>query len=80
MITFDETNHVFHLKNDRFSYCFSIERGKYLLHQYFGRPLRAFRGSAERPALGLYGSSPQLLRQAEALRCCSRCFRMRPAV
>ena len=51
MITFDETNHVFHLKNDRFSYCFSVERGKYLLHQYFGRPLRVFRGSAERPAI-----------------------------
>ncbi|MCI6086843.1 MAG: alpha-galactosidase [Selenomonas sp.] len=58
MITFDETNHVFHLKNDRFSYCFSVERGKYLLHQYFGRPLRAFRGSAERPAIDR-GFSPQ---------------------
>ena len=51
MITFDEKNQVFHLKNDRYSYSFQIERGKYLLHRYFGRPLHEFRGSAERPAL-----------------------------
>ena len=51
MITFNKATQVFHLKNDRYSYVIQIERGKYLLHQYFGRPLHEFRGSAQRPAL-----------------------------
>ena len=51
MISFDEQQQVFHLKNDRFSYVFSVARGRYLLHRYWGRPLRAFHGSAELPAL-----------------------------
>ena len=51
MISFDEQQQVFHLKNNRFSYVFSVARGRYLLHRYWGRPLRAFRGSAELPAL-----------------------------
>ena len=58
MITFDKATQVFHLKNDRYSYCIQIERGKYLLHQYFGRPLHEFRGSALRPALDR-ANSPQ---------------------
>lgn len=51
MISFDEQQQVFHLKNNHFSYVFSVARGRYLLHRYWGRPLRAFRGSAELPAL-----------------------------
>ena len=51
MISFDEQTQVFHLRNDRFSYVFEVARGRYLLHRYWGRPLRAFRGSAELPAL-----------------------------
>ena len=58
MITFDKATQVFHLKNDRYSYCIQIERGKYLLHRYFGRPLHEFRGSALRPALDR-ANSPQ---------------------
>ena len=58
MITFDKATQVFHLKNDRYSYVIQIERGKYLLHQYFGRPLHEFRGSALRPALDR-ANSPQ---------------------
>lgn len=51
MITFDKETQIFHLKNARFSYVIELSRGKYLLHRYFGRPLRAFRGSAELPAV-----------------------------
>lgn len=44
MISFE--NERFHLRNDFFSYVIEIARGKYLLHRYWGRPLKEFRDSA----------------------------------
>ncbi len=43
MITFDKETGIFHLKNDHYSYVLQIAKGKYLLHRYWGKPLRAFR-------------------------------------
>ena len=70
MISFDEQTQVFHLRNDRFSYVFEVARGRYLLHRYWGRPLRAFRGSAELPALDR-AFSPQPVRRT-TMRCVAR--------
>ena len=44
MIKFE--NQRFHLRNKFFSYVIEISRGKYLLHRYWGRPLKEFRDSA----------------------------------
>lgn len=44
MISFE--NQRFHLRNKFFSYVLEISRGKYLLHRYWGRPLKEFRDSA----------------------------------
>ena len=44
MIKFE--NERFHLSNNYFSYVMEISRGKYLLHRYWGRPLKEFRDSA----------------------------------
>lgn len=46
MITFDEQNQRFHLKNKFISYVIEIARGKYLFHRYFGKALKEFRDSA----------------------------------
>ena len=45
MITFDEKTGIFHLKNAYTSYVLQLVRNKYLLHRYWGRPLREFRDS-----------------------------------
>ena len=44
MISFE--NQRFHLRNKFFSYVIEISREKYLLHRYWGRPLKDFRNSA----------------------------------
>ena len=45
MILFDEKTGIFHLRNAYQSYVFQLVRGRYLLHRYWGRPLREFRDS-----------------------------------
>lgn len=40
LIRVDEQNHTFTLDNGRISYSFSVERGRYLAHRYFGRSVR----------------------------------------
>ncbi len=37
LITFDEKNKVFHLRNEQISYLLSIEDGGTLCHLYFGK-------------------------------------------
>ena len=43
MIKFE--NNLFHLSNKFFSYVVEVSRGKYLLHRYWGKPLKEFRDS-----------------------------------
>ena len=57
MIKFE--NERFHLNNNYFSYVMEISRGKYLLHRYWGRPLKEFRDSAPLQKIDR-GFSPQL--------------------
>ena len=40
LIIFDEQKKVFHLKNNFYSYVIQIVMDKYLLHRYWGKPLR----------------------------------------
>lgn len=51
MITFEEQSGIFHLRNDKMSYVMQVVRGKYLLHRYWGAPLRKFRDSRAFQAL-----------------------------
>ncbi|MBQ1462307.1 MAG: alpha-galactosidase, partial [Selenomonas sp.] len=46
MIDFDKATGVFHLHNDKVSYVMQVVRDRYLLHRYWGRPLRKFRDTA----------------------------------
>ena len=57
MINFE--NERFHLRNEFFSYVIEVSRGKYLLHRYWGKPLREFRDSAALQKIDR-GFSPQL--------------------
>lgn len=58
MIQFDEKTGIFHLSNAKMSYVLQVIRGRYLMHRYWGRKLRAFRDS--RPFQELdRGFSPQ---------------------
>ncbi len=43
MISYNEKTGVFHLKNKKMSYVMQVVRGRYLLHRYWGRPIREFR-------------------------------------
>ena len=43
MISYDEKTGVFHLKNKKMSYVMQVVRGRYLLHRYWGRPIKEFR-------------------------------------
>lgn len=45
MIQFDEKTGIFHLSNEKMSYVMQVIRGRYLMHRYWGRKLRAFRDS-----------------------------------
>ena len=58
LITFDEANQRFHLKNNSISYVIDIARDKYLFHRYFGKSLKEFRDSAALQAIDR-GFSPQ---------------------
>ncbi len=51
MIQFDEKKKLFHLKNDTYSYIFEVVRDKYLLHRYWGRPLRTYNDAAAWPGV-----------------------------
>ena len=46
MIDFDKATGVFHLHNDKVSYVLQVVRDRYLLHRYWGRPLKKFRDTA----------------------------------
>ncbi len=46
MIDFDQATGVFHLHNDKVSYVLQVVRDRYLLHRYWGRPLKKFRDTA----------------------------------
>ena len=46
MIDFDKATGVFHLHNDKVSYVMQVVRDRYLLHRYWGRPLKKFRDTA----------------------------------
>ena len=46
MIDFDQATGVFHLHNDKVSYVLQVVRDCYLLHRYWGRPLKKFRDTA----------------------------------
>lgn len=52
MITFDEAQQFFHLKNDQVSYIIGIEKGKYLTHRYFGPALTSYHGSNQLQLIG----------------------------
>ncbi len=52
LITFDESQQFFHLKNDQLSYVIGIEKGKYLTHRYFGPPLTSYHGSNQLQLIG----------------------------
>lgn len=43
MISFDNKTGIFHLKNEKMSYVLQVVRDRYLLHRYWGRPIREFR-------------------------------------
>lgn len=49
MITFDEQQRVFHLKNKEISYLFSVEEGNILSHLYFGPAIRNYHGERRYP-------------------------------
>lgn len=44
-ITFDHDQQVIHIRNKKISYVMEIVDGKYLLHRYFGRAVRQYRGT-----------------------------------
>ena len=46
MIDFDQSTGIFHLHNDHVSYVLQVVRERYLLHRYWGRPLKKFRDSS----------------------------------
>lgn len=60
LITFDEKNKVFHLRNDQISYLISIEDGGTLSHLYFGKSIKAYHGELRYPRLdrGFSGNLP----------------------
>lgn len=46
-ISYDETRNIFHLKNNQISYIIGIEKGKYLVHRYFGPKIHSYHGVNE---------------------------------
>lgn len=44
-IYFDENMQCFHLNNKQISYIIGIERGRYLVHRYWGKKLPSYAGS-----------------------------------
>lgn len=44
-IYFDENMQCFHLSNQQISYIIGIERGRYLVHRYWGKKLPSYAGS-----------------------------------
>ncbi|PTQ82713.1 alpha-galactosidase [Trichococcus patagoniensis] len=44
-IKFNKQDNTFHLTNGRISYCFGVEKERYLMHQYFGKGVKEYRGS-----------------------------------
>ncbi|WP_303841965.1 glycoside hydrolase family 36 N-terminal domain-containing protein, partial [Selenomonas ruminantium] len=58
MIDFDQATGVFHLHNDKVSYVLQVVRDRYLLHRYWGRPLKKFRDTAPMQSIDR-GFSPQ---------------------
>lgn len=60
MITFDEQQRVFHLKNKEISYLFSVEEGNILSHLYFGPAIRNYHGERRYPRVdrGFSGNLP----------------------
>ncbi|SDF95860.1 alpha-galactosidase [Selenomonas sp. WCT3] len=51
MIEFDSSRGVFHLHNEHMSYVMQVVRDRYLLHRYWGHPLKEFRDSAPLQAI-----------------------------
>lgn len=60
LISFDEKNKVFHLRNDQISYLLSIEDGKTLAHLYFGKAIKEYHGQLRYPRVdrGFSGNLP----------------------
>ena len=60
MITFDEQQRVFHLKNKEISYLFSVEEGNILSHLYFGPAIRNYHDERRYPRVdrGFSGNLP----------------------
>ena len=51
MITIDKENGIFHLHNAQVSYVLQVVRDRYVLHRYWGRPLKTFRDSSPMQAI-----------------------------
>ncbi len=51
MITFDQTNHIFHLSNGQISYVMQIEEGGNLAHIYYGKYLAHYSGGYRYPRI-----------------------------
>lgn len=49
LIDFNEKQRVFHLHNNLISYIFSIEKGGFLSHLYFGKRVRNYHGQLKNP-------------------------------
>ena len=45
-ITFHEEQNIIHIRNKKISYVMEIVDGKYLIHRYFGKAIRTYRGTA----------------------------------
>lgn len=59
VITFDNTQRTFHLRNETISYLMSIEEGEILSHLYFGKRVTGYHGSRHYPRYER-GLSPNL--------------------
>lgn len=46
-ISFSEDQKIVHIRNASISYVMEVVDGKYLIHRYFGKPIRKYRGCGE---------------------------------
>lgn len=51
MISFDQTNGIFHLSNSKISYLMQIEEGNTLSHLYYGAPIPSYSGIRSYPRM-----------------------------
>lgn len=48
-IIYDESNHLFHMKNEKISYVIAIENNRYLTHHYWGKKIDRVSSKADYP-------------------------------